>query len=352
MEREILNVENIYKSFGNVKALKGVSFSVKEGEIFFLLGPSGCGKTTLLRIIAGFESPDRGNIFLQGKDITKMPPNKRNIGMVFQNYALWPHMNVWENVAYGLKIRKLPESVIEEKVESILKLTDLYHLKDKFPSQLSGGQQQRVALSRSLVIEPDILLLDEPLSNLDAKLRERMREEIKSIQRKLNITMLYVTHDQKEAISLADRICILNDGEVLQIGTPMEIYFEPENKFVANFIGKMNFLKGEVAGKEGNLLKVKTEEGDFFVEGRKASEKNIEIGFRPELIRIGKGNVNNIGGEICEVNYLGETVEVKIKTKKGKEFIGNFLFDKSMKFKKGDFINFYVSPQDITIFEK
>ena len=352
MEREILRVENIHKRFGDVKALKGVSFSVKEGEIFFLLGPSGCGKTTLLRIIAGFESPDRGNIFLDGKDITKMPPNERNIGMVFQNYALWPHMNVWENVAYGLKIRKLPENFIEEKVKNILQLTDLYSLRDRFPSQLSGGQQQRVALSRSLVVEPEILLLDEPLSNLDAKLRERMREEIKSIQRKLNITMVYVTHDQKEAISLADRICILNNGEILQIGTPMELYFEPENKFVANFIGKMNFLKGEIVGREGNFLQVKTEEGDFLVREKEVGGKKIEIGFRPELIKLEKGNINNLKGEIFEINYLGETVEVKIKTDSGKEFIGNFLFDKRIKFKRGDSVEFSVSPEDIVIFEK
>jgi len=261
-------------------------------------------------------------------------------------------MTVFENIAFGLRMKKLPKDNIEKMVMQVLKDVRLYGLEQRYPQELSGGQQQRVALSRSLVVEPEILLLDEPLSNLDAKLRERMREEIKSIQRKLNITMVYVTHDQKEAISLADRICILNNGEILQIGTPMELYFEPENKFVANFIGKMNFLKGEIVGREENFLKVKTEEGDFLVQKKEVGSKKIEIGFRPELIKLEKGNINNLKGEIFEINYLGETVEVKIKTESGKEFIGNFLFDKRIKFKRGDSVEFSVSPQDIVIFEK
>jgi len=237
MKKEILKVENIHKNFGKLVVLQNVTFSVKEGEIFFLLGPSGSGKTTLLRILSGLCQPDKGKIFLEGEDITFLPPNKRNIGLVFQNYALWPHMSVEENISYGLVVRKLRKEIIKEKVEKILEKTQLTQFRDKFPSELSGGQQQRVAIARTLVVEPKILLLDEPMSNLDTKLKEQMRKEIKRIQEEMKITTIYVTHDQKEAFLLGDTIAILNFGEIVQIGSPSELTLHPANKFVADFIG-------------------------------------------------------------------------------------------------------------------
>jgi len=224
---EILLIKNVSKSFGRNNILKNVSFSVREGEIFFILGPSGCGKTTLLRIIAGFINPDKGKIILEGKDITELHPSKRKIGMVFQNYALWPHMTVWQNIAYGLLIRKLEKEIVNKKVEKIIGITKLENVKNLYPHQVSGGQQQRVALARALVIEPKVLLLDEPLSNLDTKLRENLRREIKRIQKETGITMIYVTHDQKEAMSLSSRIAVMSEGEIIQIDSPLNIYLKP-----------------------------------------------------------------------------------------------------------------------------
>ena len=245
---------NVSKRFGKVVALDKVSMEVKEGEFFTLLGPSGCGKTTFLRTVAGFEIVDEGRIFFDDRDVTYLPPYKRNTGMVFQNYALWPHMSVYDNIAYGLKIRKLPKDEIRKRVEWALDLIKMRGFENRKPHQLSGGQQQRVALARALVIHPDVLLLDEPLSNLDAKLRIEMRTEIRRLQRSLGITTIYVTHDQEEALSISDRIAVMNQGRVMQIGSPKDIYLKPQNEFVASFIGRGTFLKGEVVEVGRNLL--------------------------------------------------------------------------------------------------
>lgn len=237
-------LKGITKRFGEVVAAKDINLEIDHGEFFTLLGPSGCGKTTTLRIIAGLEWPDEGKIFFDGEDITDLPPYKRNTGMVFQNYAIWPHMSVFENIAYGLKVRKISKEDVKDKAHKALDLVKLGGLEKRFPAQLSGGQQQRVALARALVIEPEVLLLDEPLSNLDAKLRVEMREEIKELQRELGITTIYVTHDQEEAMVISDRVAIQNQGAVQQIGTPREIYYKPQSLFIATFIGRGTLLEG------------------------------------------------------------------------------------------------------------
>lgn len=239
-----VSLRNLTKRFGNVYAVHNVELSINKGELFTLLGPSGCGKTTTLRMIAGFEYPDLGQVFFDDDDVTYTKPYERGTAMVFQNYALWPHMSVFDNIAYGLRIKKLPKDEIRERVLEVLDLVGLRGLENRYPLQLSGGQQQRVALARALVVKPKVLLLDEPLSNLDAKLRVRMREEIKRIQKSLSITTIYVTHDQEEAMSISDRIAIMNQGKVLQVGTPQDIYFRPKNIFVATFIGKSTLLQG------------------------------------------------------------------------------------------------------------
>ena len=236
----VVEIRDIFKRFGRVTAVDGFSLTVGRGEFVSLLGPSGCGKTTLLRLIAGLLRADSGEVVIDGQDMSDVPPNKRDIGLVFQNYALFPHMNVYENLAFGLRMRKMGKSEIRERVTRALELIGLPEVEDRTPQQMSGGQQQRVALARALVIEPRLLLLDEPLSNLDAKLREGMRFEILRIQRQLGITSIYVTHDQEEALTLSDRVVVMNEGHVMQIGAPTDIYERPENLFVASFIGKVN----------------------------------------------------------------------------------------------------------------
>ncbi|MEM2414106.1 MAG: ABC transporter ATP-binding protein, partial [Sulfolobales archaeon] len=253
-----IELVQVSKRFGKVLAVDKVSVEIEKGEFFTFLGPSGCGKTTTLRIIAGLEIPDEGRVIMDGADITYLPPHKRDTAMVFQNYALWPHMTVFENVAYGLKVRKYPKEEIRRKVKEVLELVRLEGLEDRYPTQLSGGQQQRVALARALVVEPKALLLDEPLSNLDAKLRIEMREELKRIQKSLNITAVYVTHDQEEAMVLSDRIAVMNRGRVVQIGSPEELYGRPKTLFVATFIGKYNILEGVVREVEGDTVSIES----------------------------------------------------------------------------------------------
>ena len=254
----VLEGVNLKKYYGRVHALDNVSFAIEGSELLAVIGPSGSGKTTLLRSIAGFVKLDAGRIYLHGQDITDLSPEKRNVAMFFQNYALWPHMSVFENIAYGLKIKKVDKAKIREKVEWALEFLGLEGLADRKPSQLSGGQQQRVALARAIVVEPKVLLLDEPLSNLDAKIRLRIRFELKALQQKLKIPMLYVTHDQEEALSIADRVIIMHNGEVLQSGPPEEIYRSPRNLFVADFVGMNTIVRIPVQNgvvKVGNITK-------------------------------------------------------------------------------------------------
>jgi len=265
-------LKGITKRFGKVVAASNVNLKIDDGEFFTLLGPSGCGKTTTMRIIAGLEQPDEGRVYFDSKDITDVPPYKRNTGMVFQNYALWPHMSVSDNVAYGLKVRKIPRVDVNKRVYEVLNLVKLGDLAGRFPSQLSGGQQQRVALARALVIEPEVLLLDEPLSNLDAKLRVEMREEIKELQKRLGITTIYVTHDQEEAMAISDRMAIQNKGAIQQIGSPIDVYNRPQNILVATFLGRGVLLEGVIERIE-ETIKVRI--GDLILNG--VSSVNTEI---------------------------------------------------------------------------
>src|SRR5512135_3171548 len=241
-----IKLEDIVKRFGTLEAVSHVSLDIRDGELFTLLGPSGCGKTTILRLVGGFHKPDHGNIYFGDREVSALAPYERNIGMVFQNYALWPHMTVAKNVAYGLKLKKIATSEVAGRVSRALKLVNLAELGTRYPGQLSGGQQQRVALARALVLNPDVLLLDEPLSNLDAKIRIQVRAEIRKLQKELGITTIYVTHDQEEALTLSDRIAVINLGKLQQMGSPRDLYEKPENPFVADFIGINNLIPGEI----------------------------------------------------------------------------------------------------------
>jgi iron(III) transport system ATP-binding protein len=287
-----IDLKELTKRFGQVIACDNIDLHVEDGELFTLLGPSGCGKTTILRCIAGFYTPEKGQIYFDEANMTRVPPNNRNTGMVFQNYAIWPHMKVFDNVAFGLKIRKVPKETIRKKVEDILELVRLGGLAGRTPFQLSGGQQQRVALARALVIEPTVLLLDEPLSNLDAKLRVEMRHEIKRIQKEFGITTVYVTHDQEEALSISDRIAVMELGHIRQVDSPVDIYEEPNNLFVADFIGSSTFIPGTVAQANGSKLVVETPWG-LKLNGRTTQEAaslkkgdEVYIAIRPEDFKV------------------------------------------------------------------
>ena len=291
-----VRLEHISKIYQDPKtgkdfyAVKDTSLTIEPGSFVTLLGPSGCGKTTTLRMIAGFESPDEGEIYLGDEAINELTPNKRDTAMVFQSYALLPHYNVFDNVAYGLKLRKVPKDEIKERVMRILDLVELTGMEGRMTNQLSGGQQQRVALARALVIEPSVLLFDEPLSNLDAKLRVSMRTEIRRIQQEVGITAIYVTHDQSEAMALSDNIIIMRGGVVEQMGTPQEIYYHPVNEFVADFIGEANFLKGSSKGMRDNACVVDVDGRECLVatDGAFEAGRECEIVLRPEAIRIGE----------------------------------------------------------------
>lgn len=314
----IIEAENVTKRFGNVMALDNVTLKIADKELYTLLGPSGCGKTTFLRSLAGFELVDSGKILFDGIDVTLEPAHKRNTGMVFQNYALWPHMTVFENVAYGLKIRRKTKNEIDQRVRNALNMVKLGGLEKRTPHQLSGGQQQRVALARALVINPEVLLFDEPLSNLDAKLRLEMRAEIKRIQRDLGITTAYVTHDQEEAMSISDRIAIMRQGKVMQIGSPKDIYFKPENPFVADFIGQGTFFKGKVTGQD-YFLSVTLENGtivkavpsDPSMPPKTGDE--VLVAIRPENFQLNGKAENKFECTIYHISFLGKTQRVQGK---------------------------------------
>ncbi|NJE85788.1 ABC transporter ATP-binding protein [Thermococcus sp. CX2] len=306
-----VKLENIVKTFGDTVALKGINLDIKHGELFTLLGPSGCGKSTTLRIIAGLDFPDSGTIWFDDQDVTYMSSSERGAVLVFQNYALWPHMTVFDNVAYGLKIKKLPKDEIERKVKWALELVKLSGFEDRYPTQLSGGQQQRVAIARALVVEPKILLLDEPLSNLDAKLRLEMRSEIRRIQRELGITVLYVTHDQEEAMAISDRIAVMNVGTVEQVGTPKEIYESPRTEFVASFMGKTNVIPAKVVERNGDRVTVEFE--GIRLDGLYYTEKSdkVVIVIRPERIKLKPvENAVSFTGTVDLIEYYGFFVEV------------------------------------------
>ncbi|HEY7166617.1 MAG TPA: ABC transporter ATP-binding protein [Candidatus Binatia bacterium] len=316
--------ENATKILGDARAVDRLNLEIDAGELFFLLGPSGCGKTTALRLVAGFYTPDEGKIILNGRDQSRVPPHKRNTGMVFQNYALWPHMDVWNNVAYGLKMRRVSGDEKQRRVARALETVQMESYAQRLPNQLSGGQQQRVALARALVIEPDVILLDEPLSNLDAKLRVEMRAQIKEIHQKIARTMIYVTHDQTEALSMADRIAVMYRGRAVQVGTPRQLYSRPESAFVAEFIGGTNLLAGRVQLK-ADLLAINTAVGLLHgVNGANAISGGDPVlcSVRPESLRFTTGEAvgehrNELTGEIQNVMYFGDREEYTVRLADG-----------------------------------
>jgi len=320
-------VRNLTKRFGPLAAVSDVTLEIEEGELFTLLGPSGCGKTTLLRLIAGFYVPDDGEIRFDGRRVNEVPPNERGIGMVFQNYALWPHMTVYDNVSYGLKLRKTASKAIAERVRAVLEKVKLAGLEKRYPGQLSGGQQQRVALARALVLNPDILLLDEPLSNLDAKIRIQVRAEIRKLQQELGITTIYVTHDQEEALTLSDRIAVFQQGKVFQVGRPKELYERPANLFVADFIGINNMAEGTVRAADGvqGALRIDTPIGGLAA----LPDERLRVGdrcvvcIRPENVEVNgpqDAKRNFVNGRITFAAYLGNTLRYDVDLGHGVTF--------------------------------
>ena len=317
--RTAVEIKGVTKRFGDVVAVADFSLEVQRGELVTLLGPSGCGKTTTLRIVAGFERPDSGRVFIFSREVTNVPPEKRDVGMVFQNYALFPHMTVFQNVAFPMRIAKRPKREIREKVREYLALVRLEGLEGRYVTQLSGGQKQRVALARALARSPKILLLDEPLSALDAKIRIQLREEIRQLQQKLGITTLYVTHDQEEALSISDRIVVMNEGNIEQVGVPTEIYFRPRTLFVASFVGTMNFFTGTTVA-TGEEIKLKWHELLLSlppgVDVRPGEE--VSVGVRPERLSLAfdKADIppgyNVIPGDVSFVTFLGSTMRVEV----------------------------------------
>jgi len=317
-----IKLEDIVKRFGTLEAVSHVSLDIRDGELFTLLGPSGCGKTTILRLIGGFHKPDQGEVYFGDRAVSSLPPYERNIGMVFQNYALWPHMTIASNIAYGLKLKKFSRSEISGKISHVLKLVNLTGLENRYPGQLSGGQQQRVALARALVLNPDVLLLDEPLSNLDAKIRIQVRAEIRKLQKDLGITTIYVTHDQEEALTLSDRIAVINLGKLQQIGSPRDLYERPENPFVADFIGINNLIPGEVQeiNRAEKWMKTQTKVGLLVCshqERLKPGDRCI-ISVRPETASVDKSEevqkgYNLIAGNVSFAYYMGNTIRYDVE---------------------------------------
>lgn len=310
-----LQFNNVSKAFGSTEAVKDFNLGIEKGELVSFLGPSGCGKTTTLRMVAGFEMPTSGHVVIDGEDITYMPPNKRDVGMVFQSYALFPNMTVAGNIGFGLKVMKKPPEEIEQRVKEMLELINMPEYGDRYPSQLSGGQQQRVALARALALRPEVLLLDEPLSALDAKIRVSLRSEIRSIQQKLGITAIYVTHDQEEALSLSDRVVVMNAGRMEQVGTPFEIYNFPQTAFVASFVGTLNAVEAEVIDPKANMLKVddnQLQAAEGF-EGKRAGER-VMVAIRPERLSFAseQKKANVIDALIENITFLGSIVRVQV----------------------------------------
>jgi spermidine/putrescine transport system ATP-binding protein len=334
-ERSVgIALEGVSKRYGKAEAVKQVSIAIGEGEFFSLLGPSGCGKTTTLRMIAGFEVPDEGRIVLQGRDVTGVTPNRRPVNMVFQQYALFPHMSIYDNVAFGLKVKKVPRSEHRERILHYRLVVELEGLERRRPRQLSGGQQQRVALARALVNRPAALLLDEPLGALDVKLRKQMQLELKRIQHELGTTFVYVTHDQEEALAMSDRIAVMNGGRVEQIGSPREMYEHPQTAFVADFIGSLNALELTVDEVVGGFAVARAGEGDRVVvpvDGSIRAGQAIRVAVRPERVHVGVGGAapedgSRLDGTVAEIVYLGMYTQFHVETRAGR-IVSNRLAD-------------------------
>ncbi|MGH7775119.1 MAG: ABC transporter ATP-binding protein [Candidatus Binatia bacterium] len=360
MQAAQVRLENVGKRYGEHWAVRQIHLQIERGEFYTFLGPSGCGKTTLLRTIAGFISPDEGTVYLDGELVNHVPPWQRDVGMVFQNYALWPHMTVFENVAFGLRERKIPRREIGKKVQQALAQVDLKGTESRRPSQLSGGQQQRVALARTLVIQPRVLLLDEPLSNLDAKLRAEMRIELLKLQRDLGLTTIYVTHDQEEALALSTRIAVMNFGKVVQEGKPREVYEQPREDFVAEFVGKSNLFFGTIIQAGDRMMEIQTVEGLLIKADSSAlaattgQVKKVLVNIRPEAIELirleEKSNrANRIPGKVVASAYQGSFVEYEIEAC-GKPIKANVINPKGKPlFERGDEVALVFAPEDVGV---
>jgi spermidine/putrescine ABC transporter ATP-binding subunit len=349
-----LELKNLTKKFGGFTAVDNISLKVNDGEIIALLGGSGCGKTTTLRMIAGFIDDYEGSILVDGSDMNGIAAYKRNIGVFFQNYALFPHMNTFDNVAFGLKMQKLPKKDIKEKVQKILELVKLTGMEKRYPRELSGGQQQRVALARALVTEPTVLLLDEPLSNLDAKLRAEMQTEIKRIQRQLKITTIIVTHDQEEAVSLADRVIVMSAGKIMQTGNPKEVFDRPANLFVADFMGFSNFIAGKVANVDSTKIRVACSGRELIITDINstglAPGDGVTISVRPENIVLAeKDSENALTGTVKSVTYKGTVTRIEIKDIFAETVFFNIHDDES--YKVGDAITVAFPSQKLLIYK-
>lgn len=360
MESVSIRLENITKTFmhkvkGKVTAVNSVSLEVKPGELLTFLGPSGCGKTTTLRMIAGFEQPDNGRVYIGDEDVTDKMANKRDIGFVFQNYALFPHLSIYENIAYGLKIRAVSRSDIPKQVAEVLKLVNLEGYESQFPHQISGGEQQRVALARAIIIKPKVLLLDEPLSNLDAKLRINTRGEIRKLQKSLGITAVYVTHDQEEAMAISDRIVVIDHGNIIQTGTAEELYYNPANMFVAKFIGRINSIPASV-------IEVLHDKVNIQILGEKRTVENVSRGIkagdkvdayiRPEFIHLDKDfGKYKVTGTIKERTFLGEKVEYIVSIDGARVLVSSSDPGEHLQFSTGQKVGIRLNEQGIKILE-
>ena len=326
MAHEVLALDGIVKRYGDVPALGPVSFTVEEGEFLTLLGPSGCGKTTTLHVIAGLLEPDGGRLLMRGDDVTALPTDKRGMGVVFQNYALFPHKTVEENIGFGLRMRRVPKPEIRKRVREMLDVVGLPGVEARYPRQLSGGQRQRVALARAMVIHPPVLLLDEPLSNLDALLRKQMRSELRAIQRRIGITAIYVTHDQDEAFEMSDRVILLNQGRIEQIGTPERLYDRPATRFAAEFIGDANLIEGEVVETDGGIARIRTAGAGTIpaisADSGFAIGSPVYLVVRPERIRLSALPPDDaaLAATITDRVFTGENVRVTVTTEGGTEF--------------------------------
>lgn len=347
-------IDRVVKTFGDVYALNDVSLTIEKGELFFLLGPSGCGKTTLLRMIAGFYFPDRGRILFDDRDVSLTPPHQRNTGMVFQNYALWPHMSVRENLTFGLEMHGVSAKDRAERVARALEMVQMQDYAERSPNQLSGGQQQRVALGRALVLEPDVVLLDEPLSNLDARLRLEMRDQIARIHENLDLTMVYVTHDQAEALSMADRMAVMQRGKIGQLGTPRDVYHHPESRFVADFIGETNMISGQVVEQAQEKTVVETAVGrlESTWSGNAKVGDAVTCSIRPEHIRVVSTQDNGIDAQVLRVFFLGNHEQYFFKLSNGDEWKAMIYSSARPLAQTGEMVRLICDPDQIVILKE
>ncbi len=347
-----VEIRNVSLAYGRTQVLRDVSATIEPGEFFALLGPSGSGKSTLLRLIAGFNHAQSGTVLIDGEDVSRVPPWKRNIGMVFQNYALWPHMSVAQNVAFGLEERRLPRDEINRKVAAALELVGLSDYAARRPGQLSGGQQQRVAVARTIAIEPKVLLLDEPLSNLDAKLRVHMRVELLALQRKLGITTIFVTHDQEEALSISDRVAVLDGGIVQQIGTPMELYDRPVNRFIANFVGTINLVPGTVSSAGSGAVFESPALGRIALP-KPAAAGRAEIALRPHALRLAAKRDESspiwVDATVAEREFLGEFIRYKVRAGEQDLIVDEPHFPGTGAFQPGAAVSVAIQPDQIGV---